>query len=124
MFKLIGNVMFGLIFLLYTACSSSKPAAEEEKEQKEVEPKGPSCEDACWMHFKDPRTSPIPVRIYFDTYSWPKYQECLQKAIESSQTPFEMLCRETAIGTCNLYCLQELNKNQDLFAGFEKKIQD
>ena len=95
------------IFLLWSC--SSPPPDDEEKEDKK---KGISCLDACWKHFKDPRTSPVVVRQYFDIYAWPKYEDCIKTAFEQAQTPFEAQCREVAVGTCNLYCMDAFQNNR------------
>ena len=101
-----------MIFLIGVLLGcGSEPTLEEEEEKKEEE-KGISCLDACWIHFKDPRTSPVVVRHYFDIYAWPKYEECIKNAFSLSQTPFEAQCREKAVGTCNLYCMDAFNKDK------------
>ena len=111
-----------MILWLHTfliGCGSEPPPPEEEVGE---EPKI-TCLDACWLHFKDPRTSPKEVREYFDIYSWPKYEDCIKTALEMNQTPFEANCRVLAVGNCNLYCLEEQNKNGDMFKDYEVKIQ-
>jgi hypothetical protein len=107
------------IGLLILGCGSEPPPQEEVKVKKTKI----SCLDACWLHFKDPRTSPIEVREYFDIYSWPKYEDCIQTAFELNQTPFEANCRVLAVGNCNLYCLEESNKNGKMFEDYEVKLQ-
>jgi hypothetical protein len=107
------------IGLLILGCGSEPPPQEAEEEVK----KKISCLDACWLHFKDPRTSPIEVREYFDIYSWPKYEDCIQTALAMNQTPFEANCRVLAVGNCNLYCLEESNKNGKMFEDYEVKVQ-
>ena len=96
----------GFLIGMLLGCGSD-PAPEEKEEEK----KSLSCLDACWLHFKDPRTSPVVVRHYFDVYAWPKYEECIKTAFAKSETPFEALCRENAVGTCNLYCMDALQKD-------------
>ena len=111
--------MIGLVWFIF-ACGSSPEPTEE---KKKVEQPKITCLDACWLHFKDPRTSPVAVREYFDIYSWPKYEECIRTAFMQNQTPFEANCRIQAVGNCNLYCLEEQNKNGKMFDGYEVKIQ-
>ena len=110
-----------MIFLIgmLMGCGS-EPALDEEELPEEEKKRGISCLDACWIHFKDPRTSPVVVRHFFDIYAWPKYEECIKTAFAQSQTPFEAQCREKAVGTCNLYCMDSYHKDKRIENGLKQ----
>ena len=108
--------MIGL-FLLW---SCSNPPEEEKKE----EDKGISCLDACWKHFKDPRTSPVVIRDYFEIHAWPKYEECVKTAFSQAQTPFEAQCREMAVGRCNAHCMSHFQTSKHLQDALKNYVPD
>ena len=50
--------MIPWIYTILLGCGSEPPPEEEVVEEPRI-----TCLDACWLHFKDPRTSPKEVRV-------------------------------------------------------------